>query len=153
MTILISRTDLARNTRKVIDDARRSGPVLVESYGEQQAALLDITDYRLLRAVATWQPDPAAPFGDPNAIPTGLHKEDLEKATSDYTNNPQAYWNLVIAAYLDINISMGKAAELLNVSRFELQDRLNRLDLPIHLGPRTIEEARRELEVADSLRA
>ena len=56
MTITISRTELARNTRKVIEHARRTGPLVVESYGEQQAAVLDITDYHLrLKLLKTYE--------------------------------------------------------------------------------------------------
>lgn len=143
MTIFISRTDLARNTRKTIEQARRSGPVVVESYGEEQAALLDIIDYRLLKAVGTWEPDPAAPFSNPEAIPAGLAAEEVESAAD---GDPQKRYNRVIGAYLDTHISLGRAAVLLGMSRFELQDRLNRLDLPLRLGPQTVEEARREIE-------
>lgn len=144
MTIVISRTDLARNTRKTIEQARRNGPVVVESYGEEQAALLDIIDYRLLKAVGTWEPDPSAPFSDPEAMPAGSSADEVEKAAE---GDPQKRYNTVIGAYLDNQISLGRAAVLLELNRFELQDRLNRLDLPLRLGPQTIEEARMEYEV------
>lgn len=149
MTITISRTELARNTRKIIDDARRAGPVVVESYGQQQAAVLDIVDYRLLKAVAAWQPDPTAPNSDPNAMPAGLALEDNRPNETD--SDLQATWNRVLSAYLDVNISLGRAAKLLNLSRFELQDRLNRLDLPLRLGPQSIEDAVREIDAARDL--
>ena len=146
MTIQISRTDLARNTRKVIEQARRNGPVMVESYGEEQVAIMDIIDYRLLRAAGSWEPDPSAPHTDPDAIPVGLATDEVEKGLEAADGNLQALWNLVIGTYLDTNISLGRAALLLEISPFELQDRLNRLDLPIRLGSRTIEEARLEIE-------
>ena len=149
MTITISRTELARNTRKIIDDARRSGPVVVESYGQQQVAVLDIIDYRLLKAVAAWQPDPTAPYSDPDALPAGLDLQDNGPDESD--SDMQAKWNRILRAYLDVNIRLGRTAELLNISRFELQDRLNRLDLPLRLGPASIEDALREIDVARNL--
>lgn len=152
MTILISRTDLARNTRKVIEDARRTGPVVVGSYGEQQAALMDIVDFRLLKAVAAWQPDPEAPFSNPEAVPAGLTLEEVERESPAMGRDVQVMWNRIMGEYLDGNISLGRAAVLLSMSRFELQDRLNRLDLPIRLGPQTIEEARQEFEVLKALR-
>ena len=149
MTITISRTELARNTRKIIDDARRSGPVVVESYGQQQVAVLDIIDYRLLKAVAAWQPDPTAPYSDPDALPAGVDLQDNGPDESD--SDMQATWNRILGAYLDVNISLGRTAELLNISRFELQDCLNRLDLPLRLGPASIEDALREIDVARNL--
>ena len=140
---------MARNTRKIIDDAQRSGPVVVESYGQQQVAVLDIIDYRLLKAVAAWQPDATAPYSNPDAMPAGLDLQDNGPDKSD--SDVQAIWNHVLSAYLDVNISLGRAAELLNLSHFELQDRLNRLDLPLRLGPESIEDALREVQVIDLL--
>ena len=49
---IISKTDLARRTRQIVNQARRGGAVIVESYGEEQVAILDAADYRCLRAVA-----------------------------------------------------------------------------------------------------
>ena len=61
---IISKTDLARRTRQIVNQARRGGAVIVESYGEEQVAILDAADYRCLRAVAAYyawpqQPSPA----------------------------------------------------------------------------------------------
>ena len=50
---IISKTDLARRTRQIVNQARRGGAVIVESYGEEQVAILDAADYRCLRA---WPP-------------------------------------------------------------------------------------------------
>ena len=36
---------------------------------------------------------------------------------------------------------------ILNLSRFELHARFNRLGIPIRIGPETVEEARSEYEV------
>ena len=35
---IISKTDLARRTRQIVNQARRGGAVIVESYGEEQVA-------------------------------------------------------------------------------------------------------------------
>ena len=146
MTIQISRTDLARNTRKAIEQARRNGPVMVESYGEEQVAIMDAIDYRLLRAAAGYHSREDAPINNAEALPAGLSAEAVEDFVSENEGCPQARWDRVMSAYLDADISLGRAAVLLGISRFELQDRLNTLGLPIHLGPRTVEEARREYE-------
>ena len=52
---VITRTDLARQTRRILEQARRSGPVIVTGHGDEQAVVLDITDYRLLRAAAAYR--------------------------------------------------------------------------------------------------
>ena len=59
----------------------------------------------------------------------------------------QAAWNRVLKAYLDGDISLGHAAQLLELSRFDLLERMNRLDLPLHMGPVDLSEARREVAV------
>ncbi|CUS03832.2 protein of unknown function [Candidatus Promineifilum breve] len=145
MTILISRTDLARNTRKVIDDARRSGPVVVESYGEEQVAVLDIIDYRLLRAAVRFLA--GEPSGESFAAPEGLTEGDLEQSIIEAGGDIQAKWDQIVAAHQVNDISLGRAAELLHMNRFELAERYNRLGIPLQLGPSTLEEVWREIEV------
>ncbi|MEZ4517087.1 MAG: type II toxin-antitoxin system prevent-host-death family antitoxin [Chloroflexota bacterium] len=50
-----SRTELARNTRGIMESVRQGNVVLVESYGEEQVVLLDVRDYRLLAAAARYR--------------------------------------------------------------------------------------------------
>lgn len=147
MTIYISRTDLARNTRKTIERARKEGPVMVESYGEEQVAILDAIDYRLIRAAAGHLVRSAESSNGLTGLPAGLSDEEVEQYVIKAGGDPQALWNRVMFAYLNEDISLGRAAELLHLSRFDLQARLNRLGIPINIGPRTVEEARMEYEV------
>ena len=147
MTIYISRTDLARNTRKTIERARKEGPVMVESYGEEQVAILDAIDYRLIRAAAGHLSRPVPSPTSLPGLPAGLSDEEIEQYVTSAGGDPQALWNRVMFAYLNEDISLGRAAALLNLSRFDLQARLNRLGIPINIGPRTIEEAQMEYEV------
>lgn len=130
----ISRTDLARSTRQTLEQVRRGQTVLVESYGEEQVAIVDALDYRLLRAVALYRARQDAPAQDPTAVPQGLSAAAVETAVSTAQGDPQAAWNLIIAAYLDGHVSLGRAADLLGQSRFELTARFNRLGLPLRLG-------------------
>jgi predicted HTH domain antitoxin len=145
---IISRTDLARRTRQVVDQARRGGTVIVESYGEEQVAIMDAHDYHLLRAVAAYHigPSHSAPISDEALAPRGLEEEIVERAVAEAGGDVQIAWNQVITAYLDGDISLGRAAELLGFSRFELAERCNRLDIPLQLGPANVEEAKGELE-------
>jgi hypothetical protein len=83
---------------------------------------LDATDIRLLRALAGSASGPAEMDHD----------------------------SRVIRDYLDERISLGKAAEQLGLSRFELQERFHRLNAPLRLGPATLEEAREEIAVLRS---
>lgn len=146
----ISRTELARSTRQAIEQARRGQTVLVESYGEEQVAIMDALDYRLLRAVAAYRARPDAPAQNANAIPKGVTAESGAAAQQAAGGDPQAIWEQVITAYLDGHISLGRAATLLQQSRFELQARFNRLGLPLRLGPTTIAAGQAEYDALKS---
>jgi len=148
LATVISKTDIARSTRQVVDRVRRGQTAIVQSYGEEQAAIIDIADYRLLRAIAAYQslPPHSAPIRDTALAPRGLENQEVEKAVASAGGDVQAAWNLIVASYLDGNISLGRAAQLLGLSRFELTERFNRLGIPLRLGPATVEEARVEFE-------
>jgi prevent-host-death family protein len=124
MMVTVSRTDLARNTRQIVEQVRQGHPVIVESYGQEQIVLLDALDYRILRALVDY------------AV-------GAESGETD-----QADLNRVIHAYLSETISLSKAAEEMDLSRFELMDRFERLGIPLRLGPASIEEAREEIRAA-----
>lgn len=141
---IINRTDLARRTRQMVDRVRRGDTLIVESYGEEQVVLLDVVDYRLLRAIAAYynlssRPVPAT---DPSIMQSGLSEIELTGMEI------QARWNQVIAAYLDEQISLGRAATLLELSRYELDERFRRLDIPRRVGSATVEEAQAEVTSA-----
>jgi len=148
----ISKTDLARRTRQVVEQVRQGRTLIVKSYGEEQVVLMDILDYRLLRAVADYHAHPPrpAPIRDEALAPRGLQETTVAEAVTSQQGDSQAAWNRVIAAYLDGDISLGRAAELLNLSCFELAERFNRLGIPLHLGPMDAEEARAEFEALRS---
>jgi predicted HTH domain antitoxin len=124
MTVTISRTDLARNTRQIVEQVRQGKRVTVESYGQEQIVLLDALDFRILRALADY----------------ALGVEATEADQVDLSR--------VIRAYLSEDISLSKAAEELGLSRFELMDRFERLGIPLRLGPASVEEAREEISSA-----
>lgn len=146
MTVTISRTDLARRTRETIEQARRGQAVFVESYGAEQVAIVDALDYHLLRTVAAYRSQPLAPAGNPEQAPRGLTDEAVQENVAAAGGDVQAAWDLVIAAYLDGDISLGRAATLLAIDRFDLLARFNRLGLPARLGPLNVQEARAEYE-------
>ena len=144
----IGKTDLARRTRQVLDRVRRGQTVIVESYGEEEAAIVSIVDYRLLRAV-TWyqnQPAHASPANDASLAPRGLTEQAVKDAQDAAGSDVQEAWNMIIAAYLDGDISLGRAAELLHLSRFELMQSFNQAGISLRLGSATAEEARAEVE-------
>ncbi len=154
---IISRTDLARHTRQVVDQVRRGHIFVVESYGEEQVAILDILDYRLLSAVATYHAQaaekgasPRVPIRDTALAPQGLSDEVVQEAVTLAGGDVQVAWNRAIVAYLEGNISLGRVAQLLGLPRFDLMQRFTRLGLPLQLGAANLEEARAELEALQS---
>lgn len=117
----ISQADLSKKTQEVVDRVQHGEVAFVESAGREQVVLLDPLDFRLLRALAR--------------CATNETQEDDADA-------------LALRAYLSEKISLGKAAELLGLSRFELQARFHRLGVPLRLGPATLEEALAEVAAA-----
>ncbi|MEZ4556282.1 MAG: UPF0175 family protein [Caldilineaceae bacterium] len=63
-------------------------------------------------------------------------------------HEPELRWSLVINLYLDGEISIGKAAELLEMTAFDLRDRFNDLGIPIRSGPADENDAVAEVEAA-----
>jgi len=124
----ISQADLAKKTQEVVDRIHHGEVAVVESSGQEQAILLDPLDFRLLRALAQCAIE--------------------EKERGQDADDPDVK---ILQAYLDDDINLGKAAELLGVSRFELQDRFLRLGVPLRLAPATVEDAWAEIEAARSI--
>ena len=54
----------------------------------------------------------------------------------------------VLRDYLDEKINLGKAAELLQLSRFELEESFQRLGIPLRRGARSMEDAQAEIAAA-----
>jgi predicted HTH domain antitoxin len=127
MQVTISRTDLARNTLEIVDQVRKGHTIVMHSYGEDQIVLLDLLDYKLLKALVDYA---------------------LQETNNVQTNNV----NEVIRLYLDEQISLAKASEMLGVSRYELMDHFERLGIPLRLGPATLADAQEEVVSAHNVR-
>ena len=121
----ITQADLARKTQEVVDRVRHGEVAFVKASGEEQVVLLDAVDFRLLQALAQ----------------CAIEENDRERKGEDQDSG-------ALRAYLSNEISLGKAAELLGLSRFELQARFHRLGVPLLLGPASLEEARAEVATA-----
>jgi predicted HTH domain antitoxin len=127
MLVTISRTDLARNTREIVDQVRKGDTVVVQSYGEDQIVLLAHLDYQILKALVDYA------LREPNDVQT-------------------ADVSAVIRLYLEEQISLAKASEMLGVSRYELMEHFERLGIPLRLGPATLDEAQDEIAAAQNAR-
>jgi predicted HTH domain antitoxin/antitoxin (DNA-binding transcriptional repressor) of toxin-antitoxin stability system len=136
----VPKTDLARKTRQVIREVQRGYTVLVESHGQAEAVIMDIVDYRIVRAFLTYHTRP------PQLDPQGIGAARLAEM-----NDPQQAYDLVLAHYLAGAISLGRAAELLGLSLLDLQFRFQRLDVPLNLGVEDEQAARDEVETARNI--
>jgi hypothetical protein len=134
----ISKTDLARNTRQVINNVLRGQATFIESHGKPEAVIVDIVDYRILRAVMRYHA--GRPKIDASA---GLTEADLQRS-----GDVQGRYDQVMAHYLAGSISLGRAAELLGASWLDLRTRCLRLDVPLAAAPATPAEAQADLEMA-----
>jgi predicted HTH domain antitoxin len=59
--------------------------------------------------------------------------------------NPDIRWSMVIGAYQDRQINLGKAAELLDLTELELRERFVELGIPLRIGSADLAEARAEV--------
>ena len=131
----IRKTDLARQTRKVIRDAQRGMTVVVENHGQPEVAIIDILDYQILRAVMRF-------YAEPVELEPGAGLTDEALADLD----PLEKVEITMTHYLAGAISLGRTAELLGVPWLDLRTRLLRLDVPLRQGPADSAEARAEVE-------
>ena len=127
MTVTISRTELARNTREVVEQVRGGQTVVIQSYGEDQVVLLDALDYRILKSLVSYA---------------------LKAALTGTAQTSVDAFDGIMRAYLDKLISLAKAAEQMGLSRYELMERFDRLGVPLRIGPASLEEARDEVMTA-----
>jgi predicted HTH domain antitoxin len=111
---------------------------VVESHGEPEAAIIDILDYAIIRAVLRYYAQP--PAIDP--------ADGLADAAIAGLADLQERFNLVMAHYLAGAISLGRAAELLGLAWLELRTRFLRLDIPLRVAPADVEEARDDINAA-----
>ncbi len=134
----IPKTDLARKTRQIIQAVQRGQTVVIEHHGQPEAAIMDIMDYYLLRAVLHYHGH--SPQIDADA---GLS----ENAVTALESLPERF-NLIIAHYLAGSISLSRAADLLNLTWLELRTRFLRLDIPARTAPGRPDEIAVDLENA-----
>jgi predicted HTH domain antitoxin len=136
----VRKTDLARSTRQVINNVLRGQTAVVESHGQPEVAIMDIVDYRITRAVMRY-------YAQQPEI-------DVEEGLADQqvtsTLDPQERFNLILAHYLAGAISLGRAAELLELPWLDLRTRFQRLDVPLRVAPSDLQEARLDVEVAEA---
>lgn len=59
-------------------------------------------------------------------------------------------WSLVLSAYRDHQINLGKAAELLGMHELELRERFIELGVPLRVGPADLEQAQAEIDAIDA---
>lgn len=121
---IISPSDLSQKTREILDRVREGELAVVASGGEERIVLLDALDFRLLLALAAW----------------------ATRESSDSLSDPLEAG--VLRDYLDERINLGRAAELLQLSRFELEASFQRLGIPLRRGARSVEDAQAEIAVA-----
>jgi hypothetical protein len=125
---VISSTDLEGRAREIVESVRHGEMAVVETFGEEQIVLLDATDFRLLYGLAACATEAAELDGE---------------ASADAR---------ILGAYLADEISLGKAAEELGLSRFDLADRLHRLGISLPFGPASLEDARSEIATMRKIR-
>lgn len=134
----ISRSELAGQLDAVLDAVHGGVPAIVEQDGRPEATILDVVDYRLLRAAAR---------------ATGSQKRvDVEDELSDERlaalADEQERYDLILRYYLADGLSTGRLAELLNLPWVDVRARFSRLGLPFFSGPESVDELTEEVRSA-----
>jgi prevent-host-death family protein len=120
----VPKTDLARQTRQVINAVMRGHTVVIESHGHPEVAIVDIVDFYIMRAVMGYHAH--LPDIEPEA---GLTEQQVEEIS-----DPQDRYDLVLAHYLTTSISLEWGAELLGLAWLDLYSRCQRLNVPLDLN-------------------
>ena len=134
----VSKTGLARNMRRVISGVQRGRIAVVESHGEPEVAIVDVTDFRILHAVMRY-------YARETRIDTA---EGLADAPVAAQTEIQGRYNLTMAHYLAGAISLSRVAELLELPWLDLRARLHRLDVPLRTAPADLGQALADVETA-----
>jgi predicted HTH domain antitoxin len=134
----VSMADLARNWQRVIRSVQGGRMAVVETHGEPEVAIMDIADFRILRAVMRY-------YAQEPEIDAA---EGLADAAIAALPDIQERYNLVMTHYLAGDISLARAAELLDLPWPELRARFLRLDVPLRLAPSDLDEALADVETA-----
>jgi hypothetical protein len=125
----------------VINGVLRGQTAVIESHGQPEVAILDIVDYRIIRTVMRYHAQ--------------MPEIDVESGLSDdrpaEITDPQDRFNAVLSHYLAGAISLGRAAELLDLPWLDLRTRFLRLDAPLRVAPADLDEARQDVEVPERM--
>jgi hypothetical protein len=81
-------------------------------------------------------------------VPAGLIEAEVKQAERRTGGSPQARWNKVIAACLHGHNNVGRAAVLVNLSSYELDEGFRRLPVLRRIGHNTEAEAQAEVRTA-----
>lgn len=77
----------------------------------------------------------------------------VDQAFDDLFRSHHDLWRaVVVGAFLDREINLGRAAELLGLPRAELQKQFITQGIPLRLGSQDVEEARAELDAIEAWR-
>lgn len=104
--------------------------VVVDEGDEPRVAIIDMTDFQILRAVTTY-------FVDPPAIEPQAGLADAKVADL----SGQELFDVTLSHYLADAISLSRAAEILRTAWVELRSRFERLGVPLRTAPESQQEA------------
>jgi len=84
----------------------------------------------------------SADFFEWNAV-YAMHQSISERPLQE---DQYQRWSMIIGAYRDGDINLGKAAELLGLHELALRERLIELGIPVRIGASDLAEAREEAD-------
>ena len=136
----ISERQLGRNPGEILRAVKEGETVVVEKQGQPDVAMIDLVDLEILKGVIGYYLHSSRI--EPDATFSAAELEELEG---------QALFDRVLSHYLASTISLGRAAEALDIPWVELRSRLARLGVPVWTGPTDAEGIRQDALVAESI--
>ena len=134
----VSDIELAQQTQKILNDVQRGYTAVVERQGEPDVAMIDMIDYGIMRAALRYFIERPAVERNPG----------LAESALDESSDIQERFDLVLSHYLAGVISLGRAAELLNLPMIGLRNRFSRLHVPLYPGPIDMDDVHAEVQAA-----
>jgi len=138
MLKFIPHVDLEQRATEVLEDVYNGQAAVIEQPGKPSAIIVDFVDYLIMQAAMRYHIQPIIVDSD----------EALAELETLTLSPMQERYNWAVQCYLAEIINLSRAAEILDISWFELRMRCLHLGLPLYVGPIDRDEIQSDIHVA-----
>lgn len=138
MLKFIPHVDFEQSVTEVLEDVYNGQAAVIEQSGKPKAIIVDFIDYLIMQAAMRYHTQPII-------VDSDVALAELETLT---LSPMQERYNWVVQCYLAEIINLSRAAEILDISWYELRMRFSQLGLPMYVGPVGLDEIQSDINVA-----